>query len=493
MTTKREIKKASTALAFLAPNILGFLAFTLLPLLISLYMAFTNWDLRLHNMFKDNAVEFVGLENFIRLFNEPDFWKYLGNTIYLMLGIPLGIAGSLGAALLLNNDLSSRTRHNALTIAFGIMFGAGIAILIISGMGGSAMFILLVSLFGLILTGGKLGGSTFHRTLFYTPSFVSGVAIFILWKKLYNPQTGPINSALTPVLKKIEALLPSLPAGYETFCSATAFIAITCLLSWGVIRTLQNHSDAESGWITTALAITSYLATLVFIATLIENTVLLYTLPLIPAAALLYALKKFPLVRQLRQCPPTYSIGNRLMATWGICTLALVIAGIALAIQLLPTLAADGLTPPEWLADRHWAKPALMIMGLWWAIGSNNMLLYLAGLSNIPPELYEAADIDGASKWQKFAHITWPQLAPVTFFIVIMSVIGGLQGGFEMARTMTQGGPADSTTTLSYFIYREGFELGRLGYASAISWTLFLLVFVVTLFNYRFGNRYVND
>lgn len=121
------------------------------------------------------------------------------------------------------------------------------------------------------------------------------------------------------------------------------------------------------------------------------------------------------------------------------------------------------------------------------------MLLYLAGLSNISPELYEAADIDGASGPQRFWHVTWPQLAPVTFFIFVMSIIGGLQGGFEMARTMTGGGPAGATTTLSYYIYTEGFQAGRLGYASAVAWALFILVFVVTIFNWKFGNRYADE
>ena len=74
-----------------------------------------------------------------------------------------------------------------------------------------------------------------------------------------------------------------------------------------------------------------------------------------------------------------------------------------------------------------------------------------------------------------------------------MSVIGGLQGGFEMARTMTKGGPFGSTTTLSYFIYNEGFNTGRLGYASSIAWTLFAMVFTATMLNWKFGSRYVND
>ena len=119
------------------------------------------------------------------------------------------------------------------------------------------------------------------------------------------------------------------------------------------------------------------------------------------------------------------------------------------------------------------------------------MLLYLAGLSNIPVELYESADIDGAGLWARFRHITWPQLAPTTFFIVVMSTIGGLQGGFEMARVMTEGGPAGTTTTLSYYIYTVGFEQLDLGYASAISWFLFLMILGLTLMNWRFGNRYV--
>ncbi len=171
---------------------------------------------------------------------------------------------------------------------------------------------------------------------------------------------------------------------------------------------------------------------------------------------------------------------------------ALLAAGMALG-HVLPAAAAAGIEAPNWLGDYDWAKPAIMVMGLWAAIGSNNMILYLAGLNNIPPELYEAADLDGASAMQRFWHVTWPQLAPITFFIGVMGIIAGMQGGFEMARVMTQGGPAGSTTTLSYFIYTEGFETGRLGYASAAAWVLFALVFGLSLLNFRFGNRSLND
>jgi multiple sugar transport system permease protein len=88
--------------------------------------------------------------------------------------------------------------------------------------------------------------------------------------------------------------------------------------------------------------------------------------------------------------------------------------------------------------------------------------------------------------------VTWPQLAPTTFFIIIISTIAGLQGGFEQARVMTEGGPAGSTKTLAYYVYERAFQELSLGYGSAIAWVLFVFVFILTMFNWRFGNRYVN-
>ena len=137
------------------------------------------------------------------------------------------------------------------------------------------------------------------------------------------------------------------------------------------------------------------------------------------------------------------------------------------------------------------ARDAIILMGVWTAIGGSNMLLYLAALTNVPQELTEAAELDGAGRWQVFRNVTWPQLAPTTFFITVMSFIGGLQGGFEQARVMTAGGPAGTTTTLSYYIYTKAFEEFQIGYASAISWVLFAIIFGVTLINWKFGNKEV--
>jgi len=138
------------------------------------------------------------------------------------------------------------------------------------------------------------------------------------------------------------------------------------------------------------------------------------------------------------------------------------------------------------------ARDALNIMGVWGAIGGSNMLLYLAGLTNIPEELIEAAQVDGASRWATFRSIMWPQLAPTTFFIVIMSIIGGLQGGFETARVMTNGGPSGTTSTMAFYIFRKAFEEYRIGYASAVSWLLFAMILMFTLLNWKFGNKDAN-
>ena len=147
--------------------------------------------------------------------------------------------------------------------------------------------------------------------------------------------------------------------------------------------------------------------------------------------------------------------------------------------------------PPTWLASSQWAKPAFIIMTLWTTVGGYNCVLYVAGLQNIPSELYEAAEIDGAGAWHKLRHVTWPLLSPTTFFIVIMSIIGGFQGGFIAAFMMTDGGPAGATTTIMYYIYNNAFRWFQMGYAAAIAVVLFALVFGLTLLNWHLGKRVV--
>lgn len=299
---KRRIKANLTAWAYLCPNVLGFGVFTFIPIIFAIVLSFFRWDIF-------HEPQFVGLDNFWDLlgwytedgqvyFNDANFWKYFGNTLFLMMSIPVNMIGSLFIAVLLNN---------------------------------------------------KLKGLTFFRTIFYIPTICSGVAVYLLWSFLYNSEFGLLNR----------------------------------FLAW------------------------------------------------------------------------------------------------------------FGIVGPGWLTEYVWAKPSIMIMGVWTSMGGTNMLLYLAGLQNISEDLYEAAEIDGANFIQKFFKITIPSLAPTSFFIFIMSVIHGFQGGFESAYIMTGGGPAGSTTTLSYYIYNHAFQWFNMGYAATISLVLFGLILIITVINWRMGGKNV--
>lgn len=148
---------------------------------------------------------------------------------------------------------------------------------------------------------------------------------------------------------------------------------------------------------------------------------------------------------------------------------------------------------PAWLQKAVWAKPALITMGLWSSMGGMNMILYLAALQGVSPALYEAAKIDGAGAWQRFWKITWPMVSPTTFFILVMGIIGGFQGGFQQAHIMTNGGgPAGSTTTIGFYIYQNAYQWFKMGYAASIAWFLFIIVLALTIFNWRISQRLVH-
>jgi len=298
---KSSAKEAIGAYLFLAPNFVGFLCFTSIPVLASLVLAFYDW----HLLDPWSKATFVGFDNFIALLTDGAFWKYCWNTLFLMLGIPLGIFGSLCLAVVMNQ---------------------------------------------------KIKGIVFFRTAFFIPTISAGVAVYVLWMLIFNADHGYLNFYI-----------------------------------------------------------------------------------------------------------------NRL--------------GEFLHVPL---------QGPHWLTDEAWAKPALIIMGFWQMVGGPNMIIYLAALQGIPKELYEAASIDGANNWQKFWAITWPMISATTFFIVIMGVIGGFQSGFDTAYVMTGGGPNESTTTIMYYIYNNAFVWFHMGFAAAISWFLFIVILLFTLFNWKVGGKVVH-
>ena len=309
LSIKKRHSESIAAYLFLLPNFLGFLIFTLLPVLFSLALSFTDWDLF-------SPPKFIGMANFVNLAgfhveagslipNDPLFWKYLGNTVFLMMVIPFEIFGALLLAMAMNQ---------------------------------------------------KIKGIVAFRTIYFLPSITNGAAICLMWFWIYAPEFGLLNN----------------------------------------------------------------------------------------------------LIRHL---------------------------GEFLHVPL------EGV---QWLTSTQWAKPSLMVLGLWVLIGGYNMILYLAALQGIPKDFYDAADIDGASGWHKFWHITWPMISPTTFFISIMAIIGGFQGGFMYAYMLTRGGPSGATTTLEYYIYNNLTSWQHAGYAACIAWFLFILIFIITIFNWRFGGKLVH-
>jgi multiple sugar transport system permease protein len=148
-----------------------------------------------------------------------------------------------------------------------------------------------------------------------------------------------------------------------------------------------------------------------------------------------------------------------------------------------------GIQGPGWLFDPAWAMPAIIVTSVWKDIGFL-MVMFLAGLQGIPQQYYEAAEIDGASRWQLFTHITLPLLSPTAFFALIISLINSFQV-FDQVWIMTGGGPAGATSVIVEQIVKHAFSYGQMGYAATISWVLFLLVFVVTVVQMRLQRRWV--
>jgi multiple sugar transport system permease protein len=137
-----------------------------------------------------------------------------------------------------------------------------------------------------------------------------------------------------------------------------------------------------------------------------------------------------------------------------------------------------GIQGPNWLGDPIWAMPSVIMLVVWKAVGYN-IILFTAGLQNIPDYLYEAAELDGASRFQQFLHVTIPSLRPTIFFVTVMTVIGYLQL-FEEPYMLTAGGPLNSTLSIVLYLYRQGFRFFKLGYASSIAFMLFLMIFALT-------------
>jgi multiple sugar transport system permease protein len=146
-----------------------------------------------------------------------------------------------------------------------------------------------------------------------------------------------------------------------------------------------------------------------------------------------------------------------------------------------------GVDGPAWLYDSQWAMTAIVLMSVWAGFGIN-MLIYLGGLQGIPRDLYEAARLDGAGGWQTFRYVTLPSLSRTTFLVSTLLIIGAFQV-FDQAYVLTKGGPGNSTVTIVYYIYDQGFGNLDMGYASALSFVLFAVIAVFSVVNVRISRR----
>jgi len=179
-----------------------------------------------------------------------------------------------------------------------------------------------------------------------------------------------------------------------------------------------------------------------------------------------------------------------------------VLSGVAVAILWVSLLNPDvgavnwalraiGIAhPPRWLGSPTWAVPAMVIVGLWGVGG--DAIIYLAGLQNIPPQLYEAALVDGAGAWQRFRYITWPMITPTMLFVLLTGLIGSFQV-FDVAYIMggTHGGVGGSLRFYLINLWNQGFSNGRMGYASALAWILVILAAGIIVVIFRTSSRWV--
>lgn len=150
-------------------------------------------------------------------------------------------------------------------------------------------------------------------------------------------------------------------------------------------------------------------------------------------------------------------------------------------------LSLFGFPAVPWITDANWAMPSIIIMSIWRTTGYRTVL-FLAGLQAIPDMYYESAMLDGATAWQKFRLITFPLLSPTTVFVAITSTIFSFQV-FGQVYVLTEGGPANSTSVVMWYLYVNGFRYFRMGYSSAIAWLMFAIIFVFTLAQWQFSGK----
>ncbi|MFG1905161.1 carbohydrate ABC transporter permease [Kribbella sp. NPDC048928] len=184
----------------------------------------------------------------------------------------------------------------------------------------------------------------------------------------------------------------------------------------------------------------------------------------------------------------TVSFAPHIVSGAAIATLWLFILDPSFGL-LRAVLEPLGITSPQWTTSSHYSLYALVMVYLWKGVGFC-AIIYVAGLQNLPSDLFEAARLDGAGSWSRFRYITLPLLSPVTYFLVVTSIIGTFQA-YDVTAIMTGGGPGISSTTLSWFIYQKAFQASDAGVAAAAAMIMLVMLLAITFLLTRFAERRV--
>lgn len=227
----------------------------------------------------------------------------------------------------------------------------------------------------------------------------------------------------------------------------------------------------------------------VFLKSLLNNALFIFTVPICMAVSLLLAV----VIDKSVYMKSYFKVAFFMPYISSVVAIAVVwqVLFHPSAGPINQTLMALGIAdPPKWIADPDFALISVMLIQIWISIGFN-LIIYIAGLQSIPQELYEAADMDGANSWVKFRHITFPMVSPTSFFLLITGIISTFKV-FDLIAVLTKGGPLHSTSMLVWHLYDTAFVNLDIGYSSAIAVILFLIVFLITIFQWIGQKKWVN-
>jgi multiple sugar transport system permease protein len=316
----------------------------------------------------------------------------------------------------------------------------------------------------------RIRGQTFYRVVFYIPFLVPTVVVAILWMWIFNPEYGLLNIVLKPFLGQVDRWTVDLQQPLTRWLGEWSWLWQNVVGSVSVVDGMERLRHLVGA-----------LLAIIIPGVAMAGPVALLLILLMPA------LKQRPTLRKFL----------RILAGVGLGLVA--VFGLYMILQWVMPADIKKLHSPTWLADGNpmpsaipfapsWALLSLIVMSMW-AVGQM-AVIYLAKLQDVPAELYEAAEIDGASWAQKTWNITIPMITPVILFNVVMAIIGEFQV-FVEPYIMTLGGPEYKTRFVGMFVYEQAFNYQRVGYASAVAFILFLIIVVLTVLAFKFFQKRV--